>query len=952
MAEGNNNEEKNKLTGEVKETVKKEIMKKMMPFLIKGAVIGILILAVSVIILGVFSEVGKAVQSVIDEIVDFFTIDETDGAIIINDEQIDAIINAISDLGVNMDGLKLMGDVDYSNPDIQEENKKALRKYIRKFYEAQAVTQTINTNPGWVEEQILNAGKPYGTVYIHRTNGEDEVKATNSNQLTYISYEEMLKKQEQKDKNITRYFSIDEEGKLVIAGWTNVVVKKDGTVVSNETTISLRHINYKNVISQYTTQMNYFLYMAMITQNPEFVSAVTDLVKNSDIRITVLDTESVNVNTEVYTYTENTKIKTKITDANTTNTTEEYEEFTNEETKTENTETIITSTIPTLKVTYAKTWFCEQTITYNKTTENSSNTDILNSNNSDDPRVEDDIEPELEGEGIVTWITEKNLTTTNTSDIESYEEGIRGNVIDRTGEKGSQGIKDSNGNGKVDQNEKVDENSTFLGLLDNNFKIPNTTRYSSAGGNLVSGAEIFFYLLREDAGSQNLEQIMRYILYKYTGRDYGVTDFDFSIFDAKEFSTFGGIKLSPFGTSLSREEFIRAVRAYNGGGAYSTLSNIAGDFYDICTSSEYNVNPCLAFAWACIETGYGSSIPNNNLFGYAVYNGANSGASYGSYTESIKDFCKWMVNASTAGNSAYNAAYARAEEFATVNSIFSGTPDKNIYALFCRYMYLGDTHIADEPDFANPAGIEYYKAHGSTWGAGGRIYTYTMYEAGGLYTNEYAVRCGHPKGTDYTTLQERADYAQYSIDNRVKVAKNIFGNACFFSSGGSLVEAAYAVADHFINSGVDVHYSGNDVEGSTNNGRTCVYGNIQGSWDLPISNPNKYGVVCATFVSFAMWQTGIIDEDTINQYGYNSCSGIETMLTTSSYASQWQKITNKAELEEGDVVFYPGHILIYVGNGKAIDQNYCVISSSGHDGRGNLVNVTSEFTHAYRYVGN
>ena len=33
---------------------------------------------------------------------------------------------------------------------------------------------------------------------------------------------------------------------------------------------------------------------------------------------------------------------------------------------------------------------------------------------------------------------------------------------------------------------------------------------------------------------------MRYILYKYTGQDYGVTSFDFSIYNAKDFTTVGG----------------------------------------------------------------------------------------------------------------------------------------------------------------------------------------------------------------------------------------------------------------------------------------------------------------------------------------------------------------------------------------------------------------------------
>ena len=224
------NEDKNQLVEEGKKAAKNAIMKKVTPILLKILVPFILIILVGAILLGVFNAVGDAVQKAIEGVVDFFTLD-AGGAIVISDEQVDTIINSISGLGVSIDGLKLMGDVDYTNPEIQEENKKALRKYIREFYEAQAMTQTLNTKPGWVEEHILNNGKPYGTVYVHRTLKDEEVidDTTNTYQLQYIEYDDMLELQKAGNtEEIVKKFSINEKGELVIAGWKNVVEKKDG----------------------------------------------------------------------------------------------------------------------------------------------------------------------------------------------------------------------------------------------------------------------------------------------------------------------------------------------------------------------------------------------------------------------------------------------------------------------------------------------------------------------------------------------------------------------------------------------------------------------------------------------------------------------------------------------------------------------------------------------------
>lgn len=427
----------------------------------------------------------------------------------------------------------------------------------------------------------------------------------------------------------------------------------------------------------------------------------------------------------------------------------------------------------------------------------------------------------------------------------------------------------------------------------------------------------FFEMLEADSETVIVSDIMKFLLYVYDGIDRGIIDFDKN-FKVIDISLIGGGGISPFGCPLTKEEFIEATKKYQGN---STLATLAEKFYDICTLPEYNVNPCLAYVWAAYESGWGrgeAAVLDKNLFSYAIYNGETRGKKYASYDDSIKDFCQWVVNAADVSTSSYSNAYTRAQEFATVNDKFRGTPDKNIYALFCRYAWVGDTHTPDA-----------------------RACIKNTY----AYLNDGIYVCNH-SDSEETSLQERADYADYTVTSRVNLAKTIFGKNCFLGHG-SIVEAAYEVADHFMNSGVDVHYAAADI-GGNNIYVTYAY-SIEDSYNLPIENPYKWGIVCTTFVNLALWKAEIVDAETLNQYNIHSPVFSDMMLKS---LEGWEIITDYDELQEGDVVYSDNHTWIYIEGDKMLDQSYCVISSDGSDTRGILKNPNrSKFIRGFRYVG-
>ena len=624
----------------------------------------IVIVALGMSLFSVFGTIGDTIQNVVHSFIDLFKIvDDWDGSIKIKDEDISKVIKEIENLGFDMDDLWLLGDIEKEDTDNEETLKKkqeeAAKKYIRKFLEAQLVTETPHYEPVIASGNAYNQ-KTYGQVYIYRANDQEYInensKATPMSWMSYSTMQEEAAKNNEKGLNaIKNHYSIDDEGKLVIAQWTKI----ETTGKADEVIISLKHIDYKSAISQYTTPMNFFIYLTMVSQNPEFVSAVTDMVKNSRIELTIMDTKTVNVEEEKYSFTRNTKTthETKrqgvVINTYTTSRSRGVEQTTT---------TTTTTVVPTPKITYAKTWFSEQRIThkianqdpyhnYEKYTEN------------EDSSLADDAEPgDPQANGSTSWNTNKCREITTDVTGTTYKEETRGNVIDKTGEKGSNGVtQDSykNERRQVKNNFTVDDKTTFLGLLDDYFKIPNSNRYEAAGKtNMVGGAEWLFGLMEKDGRLQNLEQVMRYVMYKYTGKEYGVKELDLSIFNIRDFSdlTSVGLKVKVGETgapeALTKQQIEEIISKRFSGEAYNNLMSAIDAFMEI--QNRYHVNAVFAIAVAQKESSCGvnwAAINPSTHNWYSIrgdYNGnsIDGWRKYPSFKEAVNDFGKLIGTSS------------------------------------------------------------------------------------------------------------------------------------------------------------------------------------------------------------------------------------------------------------------------------------------------------------------
>ena len=624
----------------------------------------IVIVALGMSLFSVFGTIGDTIQNVVNSFIDLFKIgDDWDGSIKIKGEDISLVIKEIENLGFDMDDLWLLGDIEKEDTDNEETLKKkqeeAAKKYIRKFLEAQLVTETPHYEPVIASGNAYNQ-KTYGQVYIYRANDQEYInensKATPMSWMSYSTMQEEAAKNNEKGLNaIKNHYSIDDEGKLVIAQWTKI----ETTGKADEVIISLKHIDYKSAISQYTTPMNFFIYLTMVSQNPEFVSAVTDMVKNSRIELTIMDTKTVNVEEEKYSFTRNTKTthETKrqgvVINTYTTSRSRGVEQTTT---------TTTTTVVPTPKITYAKTWFSEQRITY-KIANQDPYHNYEKYTENEDSSLADDAEPgDPQANGSTSWNTNKCREITTDVTGTTYKEETRGNVIDKTGEKGSNGVtQDSykNERRQVKNNFTVDDKTTFLGLLDDYFKIPNSNRYEAAGKtNMVGGAEWLFGLMEKDGRLQNLEQVMRYVMYKYTGKEYGVKELDLSIFNIRDFSdlTSVGLKVKVGETgapeALTKQQIEEIISKRFSGEAYNNLMSAIDAFMEI--QNRYHVNAVFAIAVAQKESSCGvnwAAIDPSTHNWYSIrgdYNGnsIDGWRKYPSFKEAVNDFGKLIGTSS------------------------------------------------------------------------------------------------------------------------------------------------------------------------------------------------------------------------------------------------------------------------------------------------------------------
>lgn len=366
--------------------------------------------------------------------------------------------------------------------------------------------------------------------------------------------------------------------------------KKERNYYMNEITIP-----YQNIVAQYRMPFNYLWTMLIYSQDKKFTFDLADLVRNSQIEITIHDNLQETTTNVTESYTQefhysghaNIKMNYKYTSgANSTNpqqssvtsngsvtrygsgsatSTEKYKKTTT---------TIDKVNTPEVWLTLADTWCVKYERKYKYNGESTTN--------SESKQKIDDVE--IDGE------PEYNITNSALlSKIKSSAKASAGNILNSTSatitsSKVVSGTALQTVDSKIIYNPTVTKVKTkttsYTGEPENfhseekpKFAIVFNKHYN-ARSNIISAKEWLFDALESNADTANMVDLTKYLMYKATGKSYGVTTYNFKAYNPSDFLDLNGGTIE--GNTTEERVWLALINAgFNDVAAAAAMGNLS-----------------------------------------------------------------------------------------------------------------------------------------------------------------------------------------------------------------------------------------------------------------------------------------------------------------------------------------------------------------------------------------
>lgn len=401
----------------------------------------------------------------------------------------------------------------------------------------------------------------------------------------------------------------------VVATWEQV----DTTVNTNDPNVknsiptqysmTTTNINYEEMVKNYTMPFDLLWAFLVVGEDKNFVFDLADLVYQSDIQITIHDNLTVNTDIDKWNYTEQTKavVDAEITanckEQSATDSIKNDVHDPHEEKTFETTKTVVTQTNTVdVALTKANTWIVDYQNDYTyvapKETETSNEVKKKDEEYKKNPdRTEDSYScnhietkknelrekvQQLAKQAIVSSKETQNNTnanintntTTETSEEElppvTFAEKIKAEYYSRY-----VNISDMVTN-KVKTQEYTQGTPTVTEKTDPESKEANFVtifnKYKKNKSNIRNVSSWLFEIIEKNESTADMIDMVKYLLYKATGRSYGVEEYDFSEYDASLFTKVSGDFLGD--TTQEKVWFALKAAGYSNYATAAVMGNI------------------------------------------------------------------------------------------------------------------------------------------------------------------------------------------------------------------------------------------------------------------------------------------------------------------------------------------------------------------------------------------
>lgn len=472
---------------------------------------------------------------------------------------------------------------------ISEEKQK---EYLKTFIKADFITQ--NFKIGTADPKTSD--KLNGSIIVQRSDSDGKVST-----LQFIDYETFNKYVTESNSEVFKYFSTNEDGQLVIAQSyrhskvLDTNVPGETPINEEQYNISEMSLDYKSALSSYAMPFNFLWALLVKSTEEDFVYELAKLAMDTEITITAYDNYMRTEETEESQFTmEGRKeliVRQFIKHSGTLTKITREREFDTSDTTYHRRLTEITETRNvTLNVTYANTWIAkyQNEYTYESipatVTENnaqSNNSQAIETINRYLTKAE--IEQDSFAQEVLNDLEHGKMEgTVYTVESERLISDIK--EKSRTGKIVSSGNSYKEGTPKIE--EKTDLNSqepNFCTIL---------KKYPRAEEKIMSAVDWLFEMMANNTENvTNMTDLIKYLLYKATGQDLGVTELNESWLKP---STFTAIN------SSASQQLIEYIHMLEGG--YSPKMNADGTKY-IVVSDGYG-NAAVGWGVDIFNSGY------------------------------------------------------------------------------------------------------------------------------------------------------------------------------------------------------------------------------------------------------------------------------------------------------------------------------------------------------------